>query len=65
MCPQLFFLCFAFTGMYFWGMLYHICGVAYDENMCGPIIAAQMDWLTIRYQDFDWVNYTRDLGSLF
>ena len=29
--------CFAFTGINFRGMLHHVCDVAYDENMCGPI----------------------------
>ena len=30
-------LCFAFTGVNFRGMLHHVCYVAYDKNMCGPI----------------------------
>ena len=30
-------LCFVFTGLNFWGMLHHVCGVSYDENLCGPI----------------------------
>ena len=29
--------CFSFTGINFRGMLHHVCDVAYDENMCGPI----------------------------
>ena len=35
--PPTFCLCFAFTGIKFRGMLHHVCDVAYDENMCGPI----------------------------
>ena len=35
--PQNFCLCFTFTGINFRGMLHHVCDVAYDENMCGPI----------------------------
>ena len=35
--PPTFWLCFAFTGIKFRGMLHHVCDVAYDENMCGPI----------------------------
>ena len=31
------YLCFTFTGINFRGMLHHVCNVAYDENMCGPI----------------------------
>ena len=30
-------LSFAFTGINFRGMLHHVYGVVYDENMCGPI----------------------------
>ena len=30
-------LCFPFHGINFRGMLQHVCDVAYDENMCGPI----------------------------
>ena len=30
-------LCFALNGINFRGMLHHVCDVAYDENMCGPI----------------------------
>ena len=30
-------LCFIFTGINFRAMLHHVCDVAYDENMCGPI----------------------------
>ena len=40
-------LCFAFTGINFRDMLHHICGVAYDENLCGPLelvnVGAQID----------------------
>ena len=35
--PPTFRLCFVFTGINFRGMLHHVCDVAYDENMCGPI----------------------------
>ena len=35
--PPTFCLCFAFTGINFRGMLHHICDVASDENMRGPI----------------------------
>ena len=30
-------LCFTFTGINFRGMLHHVCDVAFDKNMCGPI----------------------------
>ena len=30
-------LCFAVTGLNFRGILRHVCHVAYNENMCGPI----------------------------
>ena len=33
----IFCLCFAFTGINFRGMLHHVCDVAYDKNMFGPI----------------------------
>ena len=36
---QTFRLCFAFTGINFRDMLHHVCDVAYDENMCGPVRA--------------------------
>ena len=29
--------CFTFTDINFRGMLHHVCDVAYDKNMCGPI----------------------------
>ena len=35
--PPTFCLCFAFIGINFWGMLHHVCDVAYDETMYGPI----------------------------
>ena len=35
--PLTFCLCFAFTGINFRSMLHHVCDMAYDENMCGPI----------------------------
>ena len=47
--PPTFCLCFTFTGINFWGMSHHVSDVAYDKNMCGPIIGAQIDWLTICY----------------
>ena len=35
--PPPFCLYFAFTGINLRGMLHHVCDVAYDENMFGPI----------------------------
>ena len=35
--PPTFCLYFAFTGINFQGILHHVCDVAYDENMNGPI----------------------------
>ena len=35
--PPTFCSCFAFIGKNFWGMLHHICDMACDKNMCGPI----------------------------
>ena len=30
--PPTSYLCFAFTGINFWGMLHHVCDVAYEPN---------------------------------
>ena len=49
--PQNFCLCFTFTGINFRGMLHHVCDVAYDENMCGPI-------RTSKWRSANWlINY--------
>ena len=48
LCFQLF-VCFSFTGINIWGMLHHVCDVAYDGNRCGSIrthdVVAQIDQL--------------------
>ena len=36
------FACFAFTGIIFLGILQHVCDVAYEKNMCGPIRTHKM-----------------------
>ena len=41
-------LCFTLIGINIRGMLHHVCDVAYEENMCGPIrtqvnVGAQID----------------------
>ena len=44
-------LCFSGTSINFRGMLHHVCDVAYDENMCGPI-------RTHKYKSTNWlINY--------
>ena len=64
-------LCFAFTGINFRGMLHHVCDVAYDENMCGPIRTRKcrsINWL-INYTNTDIIapcwNQTHLLSFIF
>ena len=48
--------CFPFTGINFWGMLHHICDVAYDENRSGPI-------RTHKFRGTNWwINYIESDG---
>ena len=49
--PPAFCLCFVFTGIYFRGISHHVCDVAYEENICGPIRTRKCkstNWLTKR-----------------
>ena len=52
--PQNFCLCFVFTGIYFWDMLRHVCDIACDENMCGPI-------RTSKCRSTNWLNNYMDI----